>query len=354
MPRKLVGSVILTIAVAAPWRSAVASEIDEKQRRIISVERGLKYLAAQQQASGAWKLRGRGESTGVTSLAVLAYLAAGHVPGEGPYGKNLQKAIEWVLAQEKPIDDTKGRETVSFSKKDGYGAMYSHGITTLMLASSAGTLEKVRANRCRTTLRKATRLILVAQHQAKPDRQKGGWRYLHTSRDSDLSVTGWQIAALVAAKNAGIPVPKTNIELALAYVKRCHSSKDSGFTYMPPPSGNRTPNRTGIGVFCLELAGPRKTKQAIAGGRFLLNRPTDAREQWFFCSLYHSSAAAHKLGGRFLSVMNKTHRLLLSRQDRDGGWSGAGRSRQFGSSYTTALAVLALSVDSGHLSIFRR
>ena len=59
----------------------------------------------------------------------MAYLSAGHVPGEGPYAGVIDKGVRWVLAQQTPagvIGNQQGME------------MYHHGISTLMLAEVCG------------------------------------------------------------------------------------------------------------------------------------------------------------------------------------------------------------------------
>jgi hypothetical protein len=63
--------------------SALEARIDA------AVRIGLKWLASEQQASGAWTTKDYGESTATTSLAMMALMAGGHVPGEGPYGRFL-------------------------------------------------------------------------------------------------------------------------------------------------------------------------------------------------------------------------------------------------------------------------
>src|SRR5262245_12299679 len=73
-----------------------------------SVKRGLAYLVAQQLPNGGWsqgeeaaQMRGSGEPSAVanvgdTCIAALALIRAGNTPKEGPYAKNLAKAVEFV------------------------------------------------------------------------------------------------------------------------------------------------------------------------------------------------------------------------------------------------------------------
>src|SRR5262245_4476439 len=65
------------------------------------IDRGLEYLARSQHNDGF----GQGQFTGnvaVTSLVGLAFLAGGHQPGRGPYGRIVSDIVQNVLAKEDP------------------------------------------------------------------------------------------------------------------------------------------------------------------------------------------------------------------------------------------------------------
>lgn len=347
---------LLAAAVGIGCGPAMAVEKREQLQRRITVERGLKALAARQQKSGAWQLDQFGDSSAATSLAVMAFMAAGHVPGEGPYGGRLQNGIDWVLDHARPLDKAKGQESVLLVGEKSYGPMYAHGISTLMLAEALGKLDRVRANRCRQTLERAVRLIVQAQNVKKRlERFAGGWRYQPTSTDSDLSVTGWQITALIAARSAGLAVPQKTFDRALDYVKRCQSKTTGGFAYQPGfPTARRTATRTAVGVFCLELAGKQQSPEAIAGGKFLLRNPLGSTDEWYFYGAYYVAAASRKLGATHRDLMERTQRVIAGYQLSDGTWLGLRRTRRAGKAYAAAIALLTLSVDSGHLAIYRR
>jgi squalene cyclase len=221
-----------------------AQERTEQQKRVDrAIVNALRFLALEQQPSGAWRVDAYGESTASTSLAVMAFLAAGHVPDEGPYGKHISRGIQWVIEHQ--------RGDGMLVHKTSHGPMYSHGISTLMLAEVVGMVGKKQSAQVVKALENAVSLILKAQEVPKARNHGGGWRYSPQSPDSDLSVTGWQLLALRAAKNVGCDVPKKNIDMAVAYVKQCSSG--GGFTYQP---GQRpTAVRTGTGMLALEVAG---------------------------------------------------------------------------------------------------
>ena len=77
------------------------------------------------------------------------------------------------------------------------------------------------APRVRQTLEKSVKLILDAQNRAgKEALNQGGWRYQPDSIDSDLSVTGWQLIALQAAKDAGVEVPQGESEVPTGQIEQ--------------------------------------------------------------------------------------------------------------------------------------
>ena len=84
---------------AADTPSSVLSS-DEWQRVDASVARGLAFLASQQQPDGSFPTLPYAQPA-VTGLGVLALMAHGHNPSEGPYGRRLDRASEFILASQK-------------------------------------------------------------------------------------------------------------------------------------------------------------------------------------------------------------------------------------------------------------
>lgn len=326
-------------ASAAP-RTAEEKEVDD------AIVRALEYLARHQEPSGAWRTDSYGESTATTSLAVMAFMAAGHVPGEGPYGRQLLRGIRWVLDHQEANGMLVHRRS--------HGPMYSHGISTLMLAEVVGMLEGQLAKDCQSALEEAVRLILGAQQVPKSSRHAGGWRYQATSPDSDISVTGWQLLALRAAKNVGCDVPADAIDRAVDYVKGCSVAGNRGFGYQ---SGRGpTPTRTGTGILCLEVCGEHHAAEALGGAEYLLNRPLRYHDNYFFYGVYYCSVGMFKIGDKYWES-TKRHLVeeLLDHQETNGSWQVRGRSEsRIGRVYCTSMAVLALAVEYQYLPIYQR
>lgn len=312
-----------------------------------SIARALEFLATQQTDFGSWRTESWGDSTAMTSMAVMSYLAAGHVPGEGPYGEIINRAVRWVIAEQQP-------NGMLISKRASHGPMYNHGICTLMLAEVAGMMEAADARPVRRALEDAIRLILEAQALSKNSRHQGGWRYQTNSRDSDLSVTGWQVMALRAAKDIGCDVPAEAIDSAVEYVKNCSARNHEGFAYQP---GNApTSTLTGVGITCLEVCGAHETPQALGGARWLIDHPLNERSSYFYYGVYYTGVGMFKVGGEFARQNQENLiELLLPLQDDDGGWTPThGSERQAGRIYATAAAVLALTVEYRYLPIYQR
>jgi hypothetical protein len=314
-----------------------------------AVDHGLQRLAAlQNRGDGSWRANGERDNPAVTSLAIMAFLSAGHVPGEGRYGQVIERGIRWVLRRQQPN---------GLISTNGAHEMYHHGISTLMLAEVAGMTEGDLGREVRERLGKAVAIILKAQRTRNQER--GGWRYHVAPVDgADISVTGWQIMALRAAKNLGCDVPVQSIDAAVEYIKRCHDPSSGGFTYTPG-SGLRA-STTGTSILALEICGKDRhhTPEALRAGAFLIrdqNLPHWGQE-WFFYSIYYGSQAAFQLGGNYWAVYRpRLHEVLLNNQKTDGGWIGrSADSGHGGENYCTAMAILALTVDYRYLPIYQR
>jgi len=329
----------------SPPVTAAEPTAEEKRQVDDSITRALSFLSRQQQNNGCWKIDAFGESTAATSLSIMAFLAAGHVPGEGPYGKQLERGIRWVLDHQQ----TNGM----LLEKTSHGPMYDHGISTLMLGEVLGMCDRKLADDVRKALERAIKVILSAQNVPKNQQHAGGWRYNHNSTDSDLSVTGWQLLALRAAKSGGCDVPAEQIERAVSYVRNC-SRGGRGFGYTPGSGG--TPTLTGVGVLALEVCGEHHDDEAVRGGDFLLRSPLQFRDPYFFYGVYYCSVGMFKMGGKYWDDSQAHLRdVLLNNQQADGSWTaGNGGEMAAGRIYCTSMAVLALAVEYQYLPIYQR
>jgi hypothetical protein len=338
----LAGLLLLLFAVeptaAAPPRR------DDTDR---AIERGLVFLSTtQDKTDGSWRANGRG-GPAVTGLCVMAFLSAGHVPGEGRFGPAIERGVRYVLSCQR--DD--GLITV-----EGGLDMYHHGIAVLMLAEVAGMVDGALAKQVREAVRRGVTVILKAQRTTGLDR--GGWRYgVVPDGQSDMSVTGWQVLALRAARNLGCDVPAEVIELATAYVKRCQDPTSGGFNYLAN-GGPPTHACTGTGILVLELGGKgrHRSEEALQAGGHLRRQPITDNLEHLYYACYYCSQAMFQLGDDYWEpYKGRLHEVLLRRQSREnGGWSDDPTEAWVGSNYSTALAILSLTVEYRFLPLYQR
>ena len=331
-----------------------------------SVDRALRWLAVNQLNGGSFRSIAPGQP-GVTALCVMAFLAGGHRPGEGPYGDAIDAGIDFVLSCQKAngLFSYSVPEARMIPYQASHAALYNHAIAGLMLGEAYGMTDPARSTRIRSAMDKGlefTRAYQIKRKRYAVDR--GGWRYYHPydRDDSDLSVTGWHLMALRSAKNAGFHVPKQYVDEALEYVQRCFDRRQGTFVYALK---HRCISRAmaGCGILSLSLGGRHDTQMARTAGRWLLRYPFDRYNVNTFTggqyhySVYYCTQAMFQLGGEYWSAFfPRVARTLLANQRPDGSWDreSTPSDSRFGNAYTTALVVLALTTPYQLLPIYQR
>ena len=201
-----------TLAPVATAEGLFVSDEGVPQEVEAMYRSGLRYLATAQKEDGTFGGGGNYDTDpAVAALASLAFLAHGVDPNTGPYAKNIRRALDFILTNQ---------------RGDGYigNSMYTHGFTTLFLAEAYGM---VNDDRIGPALQKAVRLIADSQ----ANNPLGAWRYSPDSTDADTTVSGACFVALAAAANAGIKIPDTAYPKALKYYRLCMDSNGSvGYT----------------------------------------------------------------------------------------------------------------------------
>ena len=336
----------------------------------LSIDRGLSWLAANQDRDGSFQAPAMGQP-GVTSLVVMAFLSRGHMPGEGPYGDKLDRAIEFVMRTQRSDGlftfADPGRTHIA--KHASKAATYNHAIAGLMLTEAYGMTDSSRSQAIRKVVIKGLQFTRQLQLRRKASSQDlGGWRYLNSrgsgAAESDLSVTGWQLMFLRSAKNAGFDVPKQQIDEAMRYVYGCWDERQGVFYYTKVSSERRwSRGMVGVGILSLSMAGHHHTDIARRAGDFLLSNPftrfgrsVGSGERYFY-SMYYCSQAMAQLGGDYWNrYFPGLATMLLSNQRRSGDWPSEPLSGDsvFGNVYTTAIAVLSLTPPLQLLPVYQR
>ena len=313
-----------------------------------SIDKALEFLHSSQNRDGSWSAGGYGANPAISALSVMAFMSAGHIPGEGKYGDGIRNGIEYVMRSQAPN---------GLIARQGQHEMYSHGICTLMLAEVVGMTDGKLADEVRLKLEKAVAIILKAQRKA--GYHKGGWRYTINGDDGDISCTGWQLMALRAAKNVGCDVPPVAIDSAVDFINRCNDPSTGGYRYLP--GAQVTVACTGTSILALELCGKEyhRSPAALKAGSYILKYGEAGRNRaHYFYGIYYCSQAMFQLGDNYWnSFRDRLHEQLFATQNASGSWTGAGRGSDdsgFGPNYCTSMAVLALTVEYRFLPIYQR
>lgn len=299
-----------------------------------AIERGLAWLAAQQQPDGSFgSLSHYGKHVGITGLAGMAFLSEGSTPGRGRYAHCVDGCVEFIIAHRS--------ESGLLVAETSHGPMYDHGFATLFLAEVYGMSHHPEL---RETLQRAIRLIVNTQNA------DGGWRYQPVRADADLSVTVCQVMALRAARNAGIFVEKSVIDKSIDYVRRSQNP-DGGFRYMLT-SGGSAFARSAAGVVTLQYAGYYDGPE-VANGLAYLERylpPDEHTVGHFYYGHYYAAQAMFFAGGaHWRNWWPVVRQELLTRQTPEGFWQG-----QAGTEYGTAMALIILQMPNRLLPIFQK
>ena len=364
------------------------------ERTLEAVEAGFRFLVRTQNPDGSWSSNagkkineryrvfdgGRGvHHVGVTSLGILAFLAGGHIPGRGPYGDVLDKAVDFVMGQVQDAGYIASNRT----------RMYSHAFATLALAEVYGVTphENLR-----------DRLQAAVEFTVRCQNETGGWRYVPFTKDSDMSVTVCQVVALRAARNVGIKVPRSTINRALHYVIMSANTESPGrggrgwprgsFLYQPyTQQYNRDSfSLTAAGLTTLFQAGlyddrslaryvtensidkhPPPSLDAITRymRRMYRQMPPHHRNHYFYWyGNYYAMQAMYQIGGQQPEVWADWYRQvrddILQRQVTDPGQPKELREGWWLSivdetnAYATASALLILQFPLDQLPIHQR
>ncbi|MCR4315219.1 MAG: terpene cyclase/mutase family protein [Planctomycetes bacterium] len=370
MNTKLLYTAILTLILTA-WLSPRSSESQNtedvtlpvpqvsSQQALDAVDRGLAFLASEQQENGSWlntigyklNLTYRPKlynypHVGVTALACMAFMAGGSTPGRGPYGQNVADGLGFVLDC---VNEDDG--FISY----GMTRMYSHAFATLFLAEVYGM---TKDERIKPHLERAVQFITSCQNE------EGAWRYVPHDLESDMSITVCQLMALRAAQHAGVRVRQVYIDAAVKYIKDTYvpvGLSEGVFKYQNNMHARYSFALTGAGVTALQFAGIYNTQEIPRGLGWLRNnmpysvsvleRSQPRFDLRYFYGHYYSALAFYFYGDEALwkEWIDRVERRFVLIQKPGGYWED-----DVGRNYSTAMACLILQISKRLLPIFQR
>lgn len=283
----------IVIVLALPLGAeGFASRTTEREARLAAggggarteeaVKAGLAWLARHQGPDGSWSAdrfadeckgtacEGAGNPdyrVGVTGLALLAFLGAGHThlsreaTADGvPYGDVVKKGFRYLLDQQEADGKIGG----------GPKHIYNHAIATLALVEEYGITSSAIF---KEPARLAIGYLLEAQNPGR------GWRYAKRPGENDTSVTSWCVMALVEAKASGLEVTQKALDDAYAWIEEATEAKtrkvgytsveSAGIKVVVPGKNEGYANHetmTAIGMLCrIEIKHDPKDEVVQAG-----------------------------------------------------------------------------------------
>jgi hypothetical protein len=334
-----------------------------------AVKLSLKWLADNQTAEGYWDADAHGAGsttrevpgengetvrlvvgkfadTGVTGLAVLAFLGAGHTYENGEYTDNVERALRWLIAQQ-------GRDGSLAGEAGSNDGVYCHAIATFAMAEAYAVRSNDEAGEW---LRSPVERAL--QHTLDTRAQDGGWRYQKNQPDGDMSIFGWQLMSLKSAELGGIAVPSdVRQDMIKFLVDRSVGANRglAGYRLGDQP----TPAMTAEALFCKQMLGLTRENPASSEAVAFLGRYPPHRSQLNFYYWYYGTLAMFQYGGEPWERWNTALRdLLIEDQRQSGPLAGSWDPRDpwgpyGGRVYSTAVATLCLEVYYRYLPLYR-
>ena len=345
----------------APGRLGIVAGQGGNAQTEAAVSAALHWLAAAQAHDGRWDAvqhgggqeemvlgqnrggAGRGADTGITALALLAFLGAGHSHVQGEYRDNVRHGLDFLLRSQAADGSLYGDATL-------YAQMYCHSMATFALAEAQAVTQD---RRLEVAVTKAVNFSLTTQNTTT-----GGWRY-RPGDTGDTSQLGWQIMALASAERAGVDVPDQTWDRVERFLRTVRRGNSGGLASYRPDSPVST-SMTAEAFYCRlvldELTGANIAEPAANEGtsQILASLPSTERVNlyyWYYATLalhqrQHSSEASAAAWHSWNDAMTAALTATQTTEGTDAGswnsntmWGGYG-----GRVYTTSMAAMCLEV----------
>ncbi|MCA9176458.1 MAG: terpene cyclase/mutase family protein [Planctomycetales bacterium] len=324
-------------------RPALAARRDPKWEGTIN--KALNWVAKTQSALGHWSAQNNAYPAAMTALAGTALTASGSTTTQGPYYKNIRRAVDYLISKSR----TNG--LIGDPQNDNRYT-YGHGFAMLFLSQVLGEEEDAERREELTEV-----LERAVDFSGKAQTQAGGWGYVSAKDGRDFdegSTTITQVQGLRGCRNAGIAVPAEVIEKAKAYIYLC-KNKDGGISYSSKNRGSSRPAITAAALATLYNAGEdtssnEHVQDMLKYCKSNLHNVANGQAQghWHYTYLYYAQVVyrqADQWGGFRDDLYNK----IVSQQATDGSWTG-----NVGPIYVTACNLIIMQLDKAFLPIYQR
>jgi hypothetical protein len=326
-----------------------------------AVQAGLTWLAVAQSADGHWDAdrfgaghemkvlghdrhgAGRNADTGITALALLAFLGAGHSHQQGEFQPIVRRGLDFLRRSQ-------ASDGSIFGNAEFFARMYCHSMSAFALAEAQAMTGDVALE---PTVTRAIAYCVRAQNSTT-----GGWRY-QPGDAGDTSQLGWQMMALASAERAGVAVPQETWSAIERYLDSVRRGKEGGLASYRPDS-HATTSMTAEALYCRLLLGEplgatiHDRPAAEATIELLAHIPDPNRINlyyWYYATLalHHRQQANDEAATAWRAWNDALVTTLLDTQVDSGPnagcwnadclWGGYG-----GRVYTTAMATMCLEV----------
>ncbi|MBI3829473.1 MAG: terpene cyclase/mutase family protein [Planctomycetes bacterium] len=342
-----------------------------------AVDRGLDWLARNQEADGRWDAQKHGGKhtgmigdTAMTGYALLAFLGAGHTEKVGKYRENVRKAVKWLIDNEGGVAGGKqhpGRWVT---------LNYSQGIATMALSEAAGM---GRIPDTMKAAQKAVDAVDDAQNRRGGDSDREAWDYGPRGGTNDSSVMAWNIMALKSAKMAGLHVDPVCFQGCLNWLDagqdlgnmkpgdNAPTDWEGGMmayrgTVAAPNKGKGGMAVTAAAALCrLHIGGAGLDDPGVAGPCNLMLKPHNLPKKFPFNLYYgyYATLTMFQKGGDHWKAWNENLKVSLPEAQKkggadDGSWDPVNAGADDDRVMSTALAVLCLEVYYRYLPLYKK
>ncbi|HEX3870493.1 MAG TPA: hypothetical protein VHV77_08660 [Pirellulales bacterium] len=342
----------------APDHTAQARQHGGSPETEAAVKAALAWLAQTQSKDGRWDAsqfgsgqepnvpghnrRGAGAhaDTGITGLALLAFLGAGHTHTRGDYRPTVARGLDFLLKTQASHGELGGEAEM-------FAFTYCHGMATLALSEAYAMSGDERLLK---PVRDAISYTVNAQN-----RVLGGWRY-RPGDAGDTSQLGWQLMALKSAEQGGIPISSATRQRMVRYLGSVSSGTYGGLASYRP-SERPTRPMTAEALVCRQFLGlAEPSRNGAEASTFIVDELPGTTPMnlyyWYYATLglYQEQGPAWD---RWNAALVAT---LLGAQQKDGepgSWNPDPVWGSYGGRvFSTALATMCLEVYYRYLPLY--
>jgi hypothetical protein len=320
-----------------------------------AVDRALKWIAVHQLPDGGWSFdlkacpscmgkcshsgtSKKDDRAGATALALLPFLGRGFTHRDGPYTKQVEAGIAFLMRQA-----DKGNGKV-YEKS---GSLYSQGLAGIALSECYAMTQDQR-------LAAPSQAVLNFIMQAQ-DPHGGGWRYT-PRQPGDTSAVGWQIMALKSGHMAYLEVNPLTVKKAVEFLESVKGD-EYGATYGYTSPGKRL-GTSAVGLLCRMYLGWKKDNPGLQEGAAMIAKAGPSKDLYYD---YYATQIMHHMDKETFDAWDaKMKPMLIDAQATTGHEAGswydevdAGHGPDAaGRLYCTSLATMILEVYYRNLPLY--